>query len=132
MSELVKEWEKAKKVLKAAQDKEKSLREQVLNEYWGGYENGAFVGTQTEELTEGVKLKASFVIKYEADKDASKIQKLIDTAKPELQDSLRRLFKMKFDISVSEYKTLAPNVKKVVDKVITTKLNSPQIEVVRK
>lgn len=132
MSELVKEWEKAKKVLKAAQDKEKSLREQVLNEYWGGYENGAFVGTQTEELAEGVKLKANFTIKYEADKDASKIQKLIETAKPELQDSLRRLFKMKFDISVSEYKSLAPNVKKVVDKVITTKPQSPQVEVVRK
>lgn len=129
MNDLVKEWEKAKRVLDAAKEKETELRKKVISNYWPDYEDQQLSGTKTSE---DLRVKAEFKIDYVADKDFEKIEKLISKAPAKYKAAVEAVFKKKFEISVSGYKALPEDVKKVVDKVITTKQGSTQLKLVDK
>lgn len=116
-------WNEAKKTLDAAKAAEMEMRKAIVDAEF----DVAHVGTQNVELGNGWKLKAVVKESYKLDKDADKVEDMLDKLEDWQAD---RLVKWTPTLSVSEYKKLDAEDKAKVDAVLTVSPSSPTLELV--
>lgn len=116
-------WNEAKKTLDAAKAAEMEMRKAIVATEF----DVSHVGTQNVELGNGWKLKAVVKESYKLDKDADKVEDMLDKLENWQAD---RLVKWTPTLSVSEYKKLDAEDKAKVDAVLTVSPSSPTLELV--
>lgn len=92
-------------------------------------------GTENIDIGQGYKLKLTFAqnLSVPTADNAKAVREVIEQLNSKGDDGkfiAERLFKWKPEISKSEYKTLAPSMRRIVDKVVTTKAAQPTVEIV--
>ena len=119
-------WEKAKIAADIAAEAEKRLRGSIIELDFAD----RVEGTNTIRLPDGRELKcvAAFEYATDADRANSCIRKLamIGNEGPFLAD---RLFTFKPSVAAGELKKLAPQYRKVVDKLVDVKPKSPALKI---
>jgi len=124
---LISKWLEAQAASKAAVETERLLRVQVMQSFFP--EKQPDEGTVNEELGNGYKLK--FVFKQNITLNKDKVEDALSEIERLGEDGkfiAGRLIKFKPELSLTEYKQLEPKMKKIIDKVITSKPGSPTIE----
>lgn len=116
-------WEAARKTLEAAKSAEMEMRKAIVAEVFDAEQPG----TQNAELGNGWKLKAVVKVNYNVDKDADKVDAVLDKLEDWQAD---RLIKWSPTLSVTEYKNLSDADRAVVDTIVTTSFASPTLELV--
>lgn len=116
--------------IKALQEQEKELRNQILKDSFS-YEGDEREGTENIELANGYKLKGVFKLTRKLDKNET----------PEVLTKIRatgvegvfiadRLVTWEPKLSKSEYDKLSPQYKQMIDSVLTTKPGLPALSIV--
>lgn len=139
--QLLTDWRKADAELKELRKRESELRKQVIEAFSEvGPEHS---GVERVDIGWNHDLKITHKLDYKLDSaaDYSRVDDaeiaIVDLVGEELGDVMvSRLFKRKFDISVSEYKKLlelpkGAQIKAIVDKILTIKPGSPSVEIVK-
>lgn len=124
---LIKQWDDMCKQLAAAKQAELNLRMLVVSTVFPNLPEG----TNTVELGNGWKIKATGVNNYNLDKDVTKVESALDAIEatgPEGKFLGERLVSWAPKLSVAEYRTLPPIVKAIIDAVLTIKPGTPQLE----
>jgi hypothetical protein len=129
---ILKAWQEAKGQLDEVKEREAALRKSVFElEFPSPTE-----GTQRVPLGNGYMLKAVYPLRYECPKDkvlkfAQTEQGLEELAKlgPEAGFVADRLIEWEPVVQIKEYRTLKPEYKTIVDKFVTIKPGSPQLEI---
>lgn len=134
------QWKEAKANLDKWKTEEASLRKLVI-ETRSEIGNEMHSGMETIDIGWGYELKIEHKLDYKVDNanDSERVDeaeaRIIATVGEELGEVIAaRLFKRKFELSISEYKKLLdlPNgaaLKKIVDAVITIKPASKSVEI---
>ena len=129
--ELILKWNEAQKTLAEAKAIEMELRYEVTATCFPV--EADFEGTENVDLGEGWKLKSVFKLnrrlansKGETDKALTKIEKLGADG----EFVAERLVKWKPELSLSEYKKLPNNMRKIIDDVITATPGSPSLSLI--
>lgn len=133
--ELLQQWIEKKKTLESAKAEEMELRKQIVSFV---ADPDKIEGTENIELGNGYKLKAVKKVTYNfnvpegVDKRdfVDDVLDKLEKVGPEGKFLADRLVKWNPELSVSEYKELPENFKKIVDEVIVTKEGSPTLELV--
>ena len=119
-------WEKAKTAADIAAESEKRLRCSIIELDFAD----RVEGTNTIRLPDGRELKCVAAFEYATDADRAKscIEKLrkIGNEGTFLAD---RLFTFKPSVAAGELKKLAPQYRKVVDKLVDVKPKSPSLKI---
>ncbi len=126
---LIMRWKAADADLKAAKETELKLRNEVYASCFPMPE----VGVNTLELGEGYKLKATRKLNYKLDKDAEKVEAMLDRLDKQGNEGgfiADRLVKWVAEMSVSEYNKLDDKYRKIVDSVLTISDGTPSLELV--
>lgn len=119
-------WLKARKDLNTARLAELNMRNLIVG---NEFPSGVPEGTNTIELGNGYKLKATGVLNYSLDKDAvESALDAIEATSPEGKFIAERLVGWTPQLSVAEYRTLPPNIKALIDRVLTIKPGQSQLE----
>lgn len=133
--ELLAAWAKAQRELINARSTESVLRENVIKRFSQVTDEMAS-GMENIDIGFGYDLKIERKLNYKlaTAKEYEAVHKVIDAIEamgPAEQLIADRLFKQKFDISVSEYKLLdgASEIKKLVDSVLTITAATPSVEI---
>jgi hypothetical protein len=136
--ELRAKWEEADSARAAWAAHEKLLREKMVERFSVEPKED---GTESVDLPDGKALKIKRTVRYELDdktvagsnSDASPL----DIALEKIEDTIDggkliadRLVKFKPSLSVSEYKQLGDDAKKIIDTAVTIKPGSTSIEIV--
>jgi hypothetical protein len=124
---LIGKWLEAQAASKAAVETERLLRVQVMQSFFP--EAQPDEGTVNQELGNGYKLK--FVFKQNITLNKDKVDDALAEIERQGEEGkfiAGRLIKFKPELSLTEYKQLEPKMKKIIDKVITSKPGSPTIE----
>lgn len=133
--QLLAAWSQAQRSLSEAKANEAVLRTQVIERFSTVTDEMAS-GMENIDIGYGYDLKIERKLNYRlaTAKDYEAVHKVIDAIEamgPAEQLIADRLFKQKFDISVSEYKLLdgASQIKKLVDGVLTISAATPSVEI---
>lgn len=126
--QLARNWYSAKQSLDYWKDQEEKLRKQVID---SAFKTTARNGTKRVNLNDGVKLKAVFNNTLKLDKDPIKedyshLQAALQGVNPQI---LNKLIKWEPKVSTSEYKKLTDSEQTIVDKVLTIKPGTPQLDI---
>lgn len=117
------DWDEAVKALAAAKERESELRMAV---YQASFDNPQ-EGTNSKDLCQGWVLKAKKTINRKMDESQiSAIREQLAEAK----GSLDSVVEYKPKLSISGYKKLPPEHRKIVDAMITEEEGTPQLEIV--
>lgn len=122
---LIQRWLDSKDALEKSKELENQLRLQVLE---ACIENVPEKGTINYELGNGYKLKFEF--RQNVRLDQSKVDDVIDKLERIGQDGkfiADRLFKMKAELSITEYNQLNDKMRKLVDNIITKSPATPAL-----
>ena len=129
--QLIMQWHEAQQTLAQAKEVESQLRKEVLAECFAV--EADFEGTENVDLGEGYKLKSVFKLNRrlankngETDKALTKIEKLGEAG----EFVADRLVKWEPKLSMTEYKKLPNNMRKIIDEVITAAPGAPSISLV--
>lgn len=131
---LLTSWKNAKDALTTATLAERELRSQVIAAF-SETNDEMYSGTESIDIGFGYDLKIVHNLKYTLDNsnDFEKTDKALDEIEAALGDIgeliVDRLVKRKLEISVSEYKELPPEAKKIIDRVLTIKPASKSVEI---
>lgn len=101
---------------------EMALRKELFKEVFNTEEEGA----HQVDLPEGWKLKAT--VPYTRSLDQSKMEETLKALKKAKADP--DLIKIKYDLSVAEYRKLNDKVRAIVDAALTTKPGCPSMELI--
>lgn len=118
------EWHITAARMKKDKDREMVLRKKIFNGCFPAPEEG----TNTTEIFAGWNLKATHKI------DRKPKEELLKTFAEELKAAelpLSDLIKMKPELSVTAYKKLSDEQRKIFDKVLEIKPGAPSIEIVK-
>lgn len=124
-------WIDAKKALDAAKDLEMQAREAVVEAF--PFDADKEEGTQNLPLANGWKLKVVKKLNYNLDNTDDKVDKALSAIEklgPEGVFIAERLVKWKPDLSISEYRKLAPKFQNIIDSVLTKKPGAPSLELI--
>ena len=122
---LIQRWLDSKDALEKSKELEAQLRQQVLA---ACVPNAPEKGTVNHELGNGYKLKFEFkqnvrLDQSKFDSTIAKLERLGDEGKF-IAD---RLFKMKAELSITEYNQLPDKMRKLVDEIITKSPATPAV-----
>jgi hypothetical protein len=130
-------WQRSQEALAAAKETEADLRRQCVDFAFDPNKNS---GTERIALGNGYEAKAVKKINYgwvktpEGDKvDKKRIERALDAIEACGNEGVfiaERLIKWTPDLSLTEYKTLADQYKKIIDEVIVTSEGMPTLEIV--
>lgn len=125
------EWQKAKAELDACKEREVALRRAVFEVKFPTKQEG----TQRVDLGNGYKLKAVYPMTYNCGTKPDDLAKVTNGLNElaamgeEAKFIAQRVVKWMPEISITEYRQLKPEYKMVVDKFVTIKPGSPQLEI---
>lgn len=128
--DILNKWNSAKKMLDHYKDEESKLRAEVIKSFFPEHKSE---GVENFDLSGGYKLKANFKLNYELTKEAASLAEVVGKLRDLGEDgeaALKGLFKIKYELSTKQYKSLLPSIKKIVDDVVTIKIATPSIEIV--
>ena len=112
-------WQELQTAIERLQAEEKVLREGLFN---GTFPNPV-EGTNTYVLPDGRKIKGTYKIYRNVDEKA--------LASSEIPKKLKdEVFRVKHDLSVTAYRNLDEELKKLVDTVLTIKPGMPGLDVI--
>lgn len=126
------EWNAAVTELAAAKEKELKLRKELLFECFN-YEEDNREGTENVQLGNGYKLKAGFKLYRRLTNTNGETEAILDSIEatgPEGALLADRVVKWKPELSISEYKKLPENFRKMLDSVVTSTPGTPSLEFV--
>lgn len=122
------EWTKAQAALNDAKLNEAVLRKAVFELKFPNPSEG----TQRAELGNGYFLKAVHKINYTLDDKDGKTDKALEELEKTGNEGAflaDRLVSWKPELSISEYRKLAPQYKAIIDTVLTTRPGMPTLEI---
>lgn len=120
--------------LAAAKKLESDLRMEVLRELFDYDENILRSGTENIDLGDKWVCKAEFKTTYKLNDKDYAVEKMLDKLEGMGEEGMflaERMVKFKPELSISEYKTLSPKYKAIVDTIVTTKNGLPTISIVQ-
>ena len=123
-------WIAAKRAFLDAQTKERELRAEVLALFSDRMNDSMASGVENVDTGIG-KLKVTHKLEYKLDADNDKVDAMLDKIEKSQEGGnviAERLVVWKPEISVREYKLLAPAQKAVVDTILTIKQASKSVE----
>lgn len=128
---IVQRWNQADKALKAAKETEANLRAQVQQICFRVDPGELCKGTKRRDCGNGISVKLVSKINYSF-VDQDKVDEVLDRI--EQTDSegallARRLVKVKYELSVSEYDKLPDRFRRIIDEIIVSKPATPSVEV---
>jgi hypothetical protein len=129
------QWNTQAAIAKAAVEAERNLRAQVIEAYSDAQAFPEFAsGTESVDIGEGFDLKILHSLDYKLDNanDCERLDKVLDQIEKSMEGGAiiaERLVKWKPELSVSEYKLLAPAQKAMIDTVLTIKPASKSVKV---
>lgn len=125
------EWRRAKDELDECKEREAALRRAVFEVKFPNKTEG----TQRVELGKGYKLKAVYPMTYNCGTKPDDLAKVTNGLNElaalgeEAKFIAQRVVKWMPEISITEYRQLKPEYKMIVDKFVTIKPGSPQLEI---
>lgn len=117
------QWRKAALELSALKAHEMTLRKQVFAQAFG---KEAVEGVNKVELQDGWALKAT--LPYTRSLDQTKVESALKLLKK--AHAPDALIKVKYELSVAEYRALDLKTRGIVDAILTTKPGTPALELV--
>lgn len=126
---VLQQWLDASAKLAEAKEAEQVLRKQVVSLF--PFDPNKKEGIEYLNLANGYKLKAQKKLNYVLDKES--IESALDLIEAEGETGkllAERLVKWKPELSISEYRQLPEDYKKIVDKAVTTKDGMPTLELI--
>lgn len=126
--EVLAEWESRKKLLEVSKEREMVFRKYVVSRAFPNADEG----TNTLPLSNGYELKASIKYNYVLDPDNKKIEACLDKlAATDNEGSFiaDRIVSWKANLSLKEYRELAPKYKHIIDEIITINDAAPTLEI---
>lgn len=124
---LVTRWDNARKEIKKWQAAEREFRMAIVNAKFPDADEG----THTVELVDGYKLKVNVRMNYNLDKD--KVEVALDAIEKTGNEGTfiaERLVRFKPELSLSEYRNLAPQYRNLINEALTIKRAIPDLELV--
>ena len=118
------DWKAKKEVLEIAKAEEAEIRAQIVAKV---FSEEKLEGTETYELGQGWKLKASKRLNYSLNNKDDATEKALEKLPDFVAD---RLVSWKPSLSIREYKQLDNNQRKIIDRVLTIKPGMPSLELV--
>lgn len=130
---LIVDWQKKKIALDAMKEEELIARNKVVAFYAEDFTDKA--GTENYDLTQGYKIKLVFAQNHSVPsaKNGEAVKGVIDKLNKLGDDGkfiAERLFRWKPELSKTEYDSLSPSMKRIVQPIVTTKAAQPTIEIV--
>lgn len=125
-NECLMEWDRLKKLVSETKDIELEFRKYIVSRAFPQREEG----TNTVELGNGYELKVQVKYNYKLDPDNAKIDAALDRmAKLGNEGSFvaDRLVNWSASLSLTEYRTLEPQYKKIIDEVLTITEAAPTL-----
>lgn len=134
--EVLMEWDKTKKAVKEATDKEMEMRKYVVSRAFPNKTEGV----NKVELGNGYELKAGVKFTYKLDNDIAKVSAVHDEISLVGNQGAfiaERLFKWSADLVLSEYRSLCDEnatneekeIKRLLEKVLTITEGAPTLEI---
>ena len=127
-------WYEAKLALDAAKKNEAELRKQVLqSQFEEANSSGPVSGTRKKDLGGGYTLKADFKLAYKLENKNRELENCLEAIANSFEEGnyiARNLVKWKPELSLTEYKKLPDDVKKVFDEVVTVTQASTSLSVI--
>jgi hypothetical protein len=130
--EILVNWQMARDDLKRAINTEMYYRTLAIGTFFQNVDKTTAEGTHNYDLGNEYKLKCTFKLNYKLDgrdKVDAMLDKLTDTGE-DGKFIADRIIKWAPSLSLSEYRVLSPEQKKVVDSVITVQPATPSLEIV--
>ena len=118
------EWRELQIRMKQLKSREIELRKLIVQE---SFDPNMVEGTETIDLGNDYKLKCRHNLRYNVERDNEKVLQVVSKLPV---DVAKRILKWKADLSLTEYKQLDKEHKKLVDKIVTTVPGSPVLELV--
>lgn len=129
---LLQDYEKKQAELVRLRAEEAELRKAVLAAWSEHGEGEIFSGTENVDIGGGYDLKIEHTLSYTLDNanGYEGVDKIIEEmdADPRMELIVDRLFKRKFEIGVTEYKSLPAEWKAKVDRILTIKPASKSVK----
>lgn len=130
---LIVDWQRLKQQKEALEEQELIARNKVIAFFHEDVTDKA--GTENVDLGGGYKLKMVFAQRHSVPsaENGAAVRAVMEQLKGMGEDGAfiaERLFRWKPELSKSEYDRLSPSVKRVVNKVVTTKPAQPTLEIV--
>lgn len=130
---LILDWQAKRVQLEALKEAELIARNKVVGHLFEEYTDKE--GTENIDIGGGYKLKLVFAQNFNVPSaEGGKAVKEVIAQLEKLGDDgkfiAERLFKWKPEVSKTEYKALPPSMKRIANKVITTKAAQPTIEII--
>ena len=126
--EVLAEWERLKKVIEDTKALELDFRKYVVDRAFPDKHEG----TNTVELNNGYSLKANIKYNYKLDPDNDVVEKTLDELASTGNEGAflaDRLVTWKPSLSLKEYRELAPQYKKIIDKIVTITDATPELKI---
>jgi len=118
------EWRELQIRMKQLKSREIELRKLIVQE---SFDPNMVEGTETIDLGNDYKLKCRHNLRYNVERDNEKVLQVVSKLPV---DVAKRILKWKADLSLTEYKQLDKEHKKLVDKIVTTVPGNPVLELV--
>ena len=118
------EWRELQIQMKQLKSREMELRKLIVQE---SFDPNMVEGTETIDLGNDYKLKCRHTLRYNVERDNEKVLQVVSKLPV---DVAKRILKWKADLSLTEYKQLDKEHKKLVDKIVTTVPGNPVLELV--
>ena len=130
--EVLIKWQQARDEMIQAQTNEFYYRNLAIGTFFPNINQITAEGVENFELGNGYKLKCTFKLNYKLDK-TDKVDTMLDTLSETGEDGkfvAERVVKWSPNLSLSEYRQLSPEHKKLIDSVLTVKPATPSHEIV--
>lgn len=128
---LLSNWQDAKKQLAHYKELEMTLRADVIAAC--SEENDSmYSGTERVDIGQGYDLKITHKLNYSLNQET--VDSALDKIEKECEHGTllaERLVKVKYELSVTEYKQLPDAARKIIDQVLTIKPASKEVEIVK-
>lgn len=130
---LLVDWQQKRHQLEALKEAELIARNKVVAHLFEEITDKE--GTENFDIGSGYKLKVVFAqnLSVPTAENGKAVKEVIEQLTAKGDDGkfiADRLFRWKPELSKSEYKGLAPSMKRIVDKVVTTKAAQPTLEII--
>lgn len=130
---LILDWQSKKAALVAATEAELTARNKVVAFFHENITDMA--GTERVDLGQGFELKMEFRQNYSVPsakngEAAKAVMAKLAALGAEGSAIAARIFRWKPELSKTEYDTLSPQAKRIVDKVVTQKAGQPSLEII--
>ena len=126
---LLQAWKEAKEALDRVKLAEADMRKQVVEVFSEHFDGEIFSGMENIDVGQGYNLKIEHSLDYKLDQE--KIESVLDEIEAKIEGGAvlaERLCKVKYELSVSEYKKLPEAARLMVDKILTIKPASKSVK----